>query len=187
MKRRHFISNTALGTTVATVLGSCTNNAIQKNNHDISLPFVHWKMQTSWPRSLDTIFGGAQTICDRVNAMSGGKFVITPYASGEIVPGLEVLDAVQQGTVECGHSSSYYYIGKNSTLGFGTSMPFGFNAQQQNAWLYHGGGLEAMNRVYSDFNIISFPAGNTGAQMGGWYKQEVNTVSDLKGLKMRIP
>ena len=152
-----------------------------------SLPRLRWRMVTSWPKSLDTIFGGAQTICDRVRAMTGGKFDIEPYAAGEIVPGLEVLDAVQNGTVECGHTASYYYVGKNSALAFGTSMPFGLTAQQQNAWLYHGGGLDAMHKLYSDFNVISFPAGNSGAQMGGWFKREVRSLGDLNGLKMRIP
>ncbi|MDE5107259.1 MAG: ABC transporter substrate-binding protein, partial [Trichodesmium sp. St17_bin3_1_1] len=105
----------------------------------------------------------------------------------EIVGGLEVLDAVQQGTVQCGHTASYYYVGKNSALAFGTSVPFGLTAQQQNAWYYHGGGLEIMHKLYSDFNIISFPAGNSGVQMGGWFRQEINTVRDLNGLSMRIP
>ena len=187
MKRRHFLSNTALGATTATVLSSCQTQSTQGNGTGDSLPNVRWKMQTSWPKSLDTIFGGAQTVCDRVKAMSGGKFVITPYAAGEIVPGLEVLDAVQQGTVQCGHSPSYYYVGKNPALGFGTAMPFGLTAQQQNAWFYHGGGLETMHKIYADFNIISFPAGNTGAQMGGWFKRQVQSINDLKGLKMRIP
>ncbi|ACB51491.1 TRAP dicarboxylate transporter, DctP subunit [Crocosphaera subtropica ATCC 51142] len=187
MKRRHFLSNAALGATTATVLGSCQSQSVEGNGGGSSLPNLRWKMQTSWPKSLDTIFGGAQTVCDRVKAMSGGKFTITPYAAGEIVPGLEVLDAVQQGTVECGHSPSYYYVGKNPALGFGTAMPFGLTAQQQNAWFYHGGGLETMHKLYADFNVINFPAGNTGAQMGGWFKRQVNSVNDLKGLKMRIP
>jgi len=113
--------------------------------------------------------------------------VITPFAGGELVPGLQVLDAVQSGTVQCGHTASYYYVGKNPALAFGTTVPFGLTAQQQNAWLYNAGGLEAMQKLYADFNIINFPAGNTGAQMGGWFKRQINTISDLKGLKMRIP
>ena len=119
--------------------------------------------------------------------MTNGKFEITPYSAGEIVGGLEVLDAVQQGTVPCGHTASYYYVGKNPALAFGTTVPFGLTAQQQNAWYYHGGGLEIMHKLYSDFNIISFPAGNSGVQMGGWFKREINTINDLKGLTMRIP
>ena len=144
-------------------------------------------MATSWPHSLDTIFGGAQTISRRVAELSEGSFQIEPYAAGELVPGLEVLDAVQNGSVECGHTSSYYYVGKNPALAFGTSVPFGLTAQQQNAWLYEGGGNEAINRLYADFGVISFPAGNTGAQMGGWFKRELEGLQSLRGLKMRIP
>ena len=187
MKRRKLLSNLAIGATTTTLLAACSQTNNNPNLQSSSLPNIKWQMVTSWPKSLDTIFGGAQTVCDRVSAMTGGKFTIRPYAAGEIVPGLEVLDAVQNGTVECGHTASYYYVGKNSALAFGTSMPFGLTAQQQNAWLYHGGGLEAMQKVYADFNIINFPAGNTGAQMGGWFKKEVKSLADLKGLKMRIP
>ena len=186
MKRRKLINHAALGAATA-ALAACSPTATKPQSSSSDLPTVKWKMATSWPKSLDTIFGGAQTICDRVAAMTGGRFTITPYAAGEIVPGLQVLDAVQAGTVECGHSASYYYIGKNPALGFGTAVPFGLNAQQQNAWLYHGGGIDAMNKIYADFNVISFPAGNTGVQMGGWFKREINTVGDLNGLKMRIP
>ena len=151
------------------------------------LPSVQWRMATSWPQSLDTIYGGAVTVCDRISALTNGRFTIEPYAAGEIVPGLQVLDAVQSGTVECGHSAAYYYVGKNPALAFGTTVPFGLNAQQQNAWYYHGGGLDTMHKLYADFNVICFPAGNTGVQMGGWFKNNIKTVSDLKGLKMRIP
>ena len=187
MKRRNFISNIALSATTATVVSACQQSIDAPNVQADSLPNIQWNMVTSWPTSLDTIYGGALTISERVEAMTGGKFKIKPYAAGEIVPGLEVLDAVQNGTAQCGHSASYYYIGKNPSLAFATTMPFGLTAQQQNAWLYHGGGLEMMQKVYSDFNIINFPAGNTGAQMGGWFKREISTLNDLKGLKMRIP
>ncbi len=167
-------------------LAACTQ---QQGGGAVSgdLPRVQWRMATSWPQSLDTIFGGAQTVCDRVAALTDGRFTIDPFAAGEIVPGLQVLDAVQAGTVECGHSAAYYYVGKNEALAFGTTVPFGLNAQQQNAWFYHGGGLDAVNKLYADFNVISFPAGNTGVQMGGWFKNNIQTVSDLNGLKMRIP
>ncbi|MGB7445166.1 MAG: TRAP transporter substrate-binding protein [Coleofasciculaceae cyanobacterium] len=187
MKRRLFLGNAAIGAASAVSLASCRPTSTGPATQADSLPNFRWRMTTSWPKSLDTIFGGAETVCKRVGEMTNGRFTITPYAAGEIVGGLEVLDAVQQGTVECGHTASYYYIGKNPALAFGTSMPFGLNAQQQNAWLYHGGGLEAMQKVYADFNVINFPAGNTGVQMGGWFKREIKSVSDLQGLKMRIP
>ncbi len=152
-----------------------------------SQPQVRWRMATSWPHSLDTLYGGAETISRRVNELSGGNFQIKPYAGGELVPGLEVLDAVQAGSVECGHTASYYYIGKNPGFAFGTSVPFGLTAQQQNAWLYEAGGNDAINRLYDDFGVISFPAGNTGAQMGGWFKHKLEGLNSLQGLKMRIP
>ena len=187
MKRRQLINAGAIAATTSTILVACerTNNSPNVQAND--LPNIRWRMVTSWPKSLDTIYGGAQTVCDRVAAMTQGRFTIEPFAAGEIVPGLEVLDAVQNGTVECGHTASYYYVGKNSALAFGTCVPFGLTAQQQNAWYYHGGGLELMHELYSDFNIINFPAGNSGAQMGGWFKKEIGSLQDLQGLKMRIP
>lgn len=187
MKRRKLIGQAAIGAMSAAALNSCRPTASGPAVQGDSLPRIRWKMATSWPQSLDTIYGGADTIAKRVEEMTDGRFQITPYAAGEIVPGLQVLDAVQAGTVECGHTASYYYIGKNPALAFATAVPFGLNAQQQNAWLYYGGGLEAMQKLYSDFGIINFPAGNTGVQMGGWFKRQINSVSDLNGLKMRIP
>ncbi|MGB3300467.1 MAG: TRAP transporter substrate-binding protein [Phormidesmis sp.] len=189
MKRRRILGYGAKGITAAVGASAITACSQQQGGSAVSgdLPRVQWRMATSWPQSLDTIYGGAQRVCDRVSALTSGRFTIDPYAAGEIVPGLQVLDAVQEGTVECGHSAAYYYVGKNQALAFGTTVPFGLNAQQQNAWYYHGSGLEAINKLYADFNVISFPAGNTGVQMGGWFKNNIQTVSDLKGLKMRIP
>ena len=187
MKRRQLLDRIAIAATTSTILVACDQTSNSPSVQADSLPKIKWRMVTSWPKSLDTIYGGAQTICDRVAAMTGGNFTIEPYAAGEIVPGLEVLDAVQNGTVECGHTASYYYVGKNPALAFGCSVPFGLTAQQQNAWYYHGGGLATMHELYSDFGVINFPAGNTGAQMGGWFKKEVKSLQDLKGLKMRIP
>ena len=187
IKRRQLVKQGAIAATSSTILVACdrTNNSpdVEAGN----LPKIKWRMVTSWLKSLDTIYGGATTVCDRVSAMTGGNFTIEPYAADEIVPGLEVMDAVQNGTVECGHTASYYYVGKNSALAFGSCVPFGLTAQQQNAWYYHGGGLEMMHEIYSDFNIVNFPAGNTGAQMGGWFKKEISSLGDLQGLKMRIP
>lgn len=186
MKRRKLLTYSAITVGSAATLGACNAQTTQGGS-SLEQPTIRWRMATSWPKSLDTIFGGADTVCQRVSEMTNGRFTITPFAAGEIVPGLEVLDAVQQGTVECGHTASYYYVGKNPALGFGTTVPFGLTAQQQNSWLYQGGGLDALNKLYSDFNIVSLPAGNTGTQMGGWFKRRIQTVSDLNGLKMRIP
>ncbi len=186
MKRRQLINYSALASSSA-IIGACSTSTPVTSQTGGDLPRVEWNMATSWPQSLDTIYGGAVTVCDRVREMTGGRFDITPYAAGELAPGLEVLDNVQTGAVECGHTASYYYVGKNPALAFGTSVPFGLNAQQQNAWYYHGGGLEEMHKLYADFNVINFPAGNTGVQMGGWFKNQIASVSDLNGLKMRIP
>ncbi|MGB0564662.1 MAG: TRAP transporter substrate-binding protein [Spirulinaceae cyanobacterium] len=189
MKRRNFINTAAIATATTTGLAACSpaSNIQTNNTSSGDLPLIQWRMATSWPQSLDTIYGGALTVCDRVRAMTGGRFDITPSPAGELVGGLEVMDAVESGAVECGHTAGYYYIGKNPALAFATSVPFGLTAQQQNAWIYHGGGLEALHKLYADFNIINFPAGNTGAQMGGWFKKEIQGLDDLQGLKMRIP
>jgi len=151
-----------------------------------SLPEVRWRCASSFPKSLDTIYGGAEVIARRVSAITGGKFQIRVFAAGEIVPAFGVVDAVQQDTVECSHTASYYFVGKNKAFAFDTTLPFGMNQRQQNAWMYWGGGLKLVREFLHDFNIISFPAGNTGTQMGGWFRKEVKSVADLKGLKMRI-
>ncbi len=187
MKRQQFVQ-TAIASTIAGVgLNACrptTGNA----GSNAALPTINWQMATSWPTTLDTIFGGAKTIADRVAALTGGKFTITPRSAGELAPPLEVLNVVSQGAVQCGHTAGYYYVGKSSAAAFGTALPFGLNAQQQNAWLYEAGGLKLLQDLYArKFNVIQFPAGNTGTQMGGWFRKEITQLSDLKGLKMRIP
>ncbi|MBD2293320.1 TRAP transporter substrate-binding protein [Anabaena sphaerica FACHB-251] len=194
MKRRAIVnrlSQSAIAATGVAIVGGCQKAQTQgaKAQADTSnLPTIKWQMATSWPLSLETIFGGAQVLADRVKALTNGKFIIEPRAAGEIAPGLEVLNVVSQGAVQAGHTAAYYYIGKSPALAFGTSVPFGLNAQQQNAWLYEGGGLAKLQEIYArKFNVIQFPAGNTGTQMGGWFRKEVKTVNDLKGLKMRIP
>jgi len=150
------------------------------------MPEIKWRLASSFPKSLDTIFGAAEVISKRVAAATNGKFQIQIFAAGEIVPGLQVLDAVQNGTVQCGHTAPYYYVGKDPTFAFSCAMPFGLNARQQNAWMYYGGGLDLMREFYKGYNVIHFPAGNTGAQMGGWFRKEIKTVNDLKGLKFRV-
>ncbi len=148
---------------------------------------VSWRLASSFPSSLDTIYGAGEVLSERVAAMTGGAFNIRVYEAGELVPGLQVMDAVQKGSAEIGQTASYYYIGKNPALAFDTCVPFGFTPRQQNAWLQEGGGLEFVQELYSDFGIVSFPAGNTGVQMGGWFRDPISTAEDLKGLKMRIP
>lgn len=152
-----------------------------------SMPAIEWRMGTSWPIALDTIYGGATVIAERVAELSNGMFKITTFPAGELFPGLEVLQNVSQGTVESGHTALYYYVGLDPAWAFATSLPFGLTAQQQNAWLYHGGGEQAINKLGENFGVICFAAGNTGTQMGGWFRREINTVADMQGLKMRIP
>ena len=150
-------------------------------------PSVRWRLVSSYPRSLDTLYAACDTISRRVRDLTGGRFEIRPYPAGELVPATEVLGAVQNGTVQMGQSAAYYYTGHNPALAFDTCVPFGLTARQQMAWLYQGGGLDLMREVFSDFNIISFPGGSTGAQMGGWFRRPINSLADLRGLKMRIP
>jgi TRAP-type mannitol/chloroaromatic compound transport system substrate-binding protein len=148
---------------------------------------VLWRLASSFPRGLDTLYGNAETLAARLDALSGGRFHVRCYPAGEIVPGLQVLDAVQQNTVQIGHTAGYYYTGKNPALAFESGIPFGLTARQQAAWLYQQGGLELMRGLFADFGVINFPSGSTGAQMGGWFKRRVETLGDLNGLKMRIP
>ena len=152
-----------------------------------SLPTIRWRLTSSFPKSLDTIYGGGEFFADRVNKLTEGKFTIRVFSAGDIVPAFQAFDAVQQGTVELCHTATYYYVGKDLTFGFGTALPFGLTARQQNAWMYHGGGNEIMNEFLKDYGVIAFPGGNTGAQMGGWFRNPVNVMADFKGLKMRIP
>jgi TRAP-type mannitol/chloroaromatic compound transport system substrate-binding protein len=151
-----------------------------------SAPAIKWRLTSSFPKSLDTIHGAADVFAKTVSDMTDGRFQIQVFAPGEIVPGLSAADAVTNGTVECCHTSSYYYWGKDPTFAFGTAVPFGLNCRMQNAWMYEGGGIELMNTFYQRYNFIGLPAGNTGAQMGGWYRKEIRSPDDYKGLKIRI-
>ena len=177
MKRRQFLQTAAVGAAATTVAAP----AIAQ-----SMPEVKWRLQSGFPKSLDTIYGAAEVIAKFVSEATDGKFQIQPFAAGEIVGTPQVADAVGNGTIEMGHTCSYYYFGKDPTFALGTAAPFGFNARQQNAWLYHGGGNDLLNEFYAKHNLYGMPAGNTGVQMGGWFRKEINTIDDLKGLKMRI-
>ncbi len=147
---------------------------------------VRWRLASSFPKGLDTIFGTAELFSKQVKAMSGGKFEISVHAGGELTPPLGVVDAVQQGSVECCHTAPYYFYGKNEAFALGCAIPFGLNSRQMTAWMYEGNGLKLMRELYAKYNMISFPMGNTGAQMGGWFRKEIKSVKDLKGLKFRV-
>ncbi|MEP6823826.1 MAG: TRAP transporter substrate-binding protein [Ramlibacter sp.] len=147
---------------------------------------IRWRLASSFPKSLDTIFGGAETFAKQVKAMSGGKFEISVHAAGELMPAFGVVDGVQNGTVEACHTAPYYFFGKDECFALGCAIPFGLNSRQMTAWMYEGNGLKLMREFYTKYNIINFPAGNTGAQMGGWFRKEIKSVADIKGLKMRI-
>ncbi len=177
MKRRQVL--TALG--AAAAAATIAKPAIAQ-----SAPTLKWRLAASWPKSLDTLWGACETMTKHVSEATDGKFQIQIFAAGEIVPALQVLDAVQNGTVEMGHSAQYYYIGKDPTWALFCATPFGLNARQQNAWYYEGDGQKLIDDFGAKFNAKCLLAGNTGAQMGGWFKKEINTVDDLKGLKMRI-
>jgi TRAP-type mannitol/chloroaromatic compound transport system substrate-binding protein len=177
MKRRLFLKAAGVGAAASTLAAP----AIAQ-----SMPEIKWRCASSFPKSLDTIFGASEVMAKRVASATDNKFQIRVFAGGEIVPGLQVVDAVQAGTVECGHTANYYYVGKDPTFAFDTAIPFGLNARQQNAWMYLGGGLEIMREFFKDYNIMQIPCGNTGCQMGGWFRKEIKTVKDLEGLKFRI-
>lgn len=148
---------------------------------------VRWRLASSFPNSLDTIYGASEVLARRVEELTDGRFRIRAYSAGELVPAFEVLSAVQNGTVHMGHGASYYFKGKNPALVFDCTVPFGLTARQLNAWFYHGDGLELTRELFADFNVINFPGGNTGAQMGGWFRKDIDSREDLNGLKMRIP
>lgn len=147
---------------------------------------VRWRLASSFPKSLDTIYGGAEVMAKKVKEMSGGKFEISVHAGGELMPPFGIVDGLQNGTVEMGHTVPYYYYGKNPAFALGSAIPFGFNARQMHAWMNHGDGRKLMNEFYAGYNMMSYNGGNTGAQMGGWYRKEIKSIADLKGLKMRL-
>jgi TRAP-type mannitol/chloroaromatic compound transport system substrate-binding protein len=177
MERRSFLKKAGVGALV----GSVAAPSIAQTS-----PTLNWRLASSFPKSLDTIYGASDKFCNRVKELTDGKFNIRVFAAGEIVPGTQVLDAVQAGTVEIGHTASYYYFGKDPTLAFDTAVPFGLTSRQQTAWMLHGNGLKLMREVFAEYNVINFLGGNTGTQMGGWFRKEIKTVEDLKGLKFRV-
>jgi len=179
MKRRAFIATAGLGAAAAAT--TIAAPAIAQ-----SAPETKWRLTSSFPKSLDTIFGAAETFAKYVADATDNKFQVQVFPAGEIAPGLEAANEVGKGSVEMCHTATYYYWGKDPTFAFGTAVPFGLNCRMQNAWMYHGGGMELMNEFWAGHNLIGFPCGNTGAQMGGWFRKEIKSVADLSGVKMRI-
>ncbi len=200
--RRNFIKKVGIGAATAGAVGlagalSSCGNQKQEGEKKASAPeaakaapkpeTIEWKMVTTWPPHFPMLGEGADNLAKWVEEMSNGRLKIKVYGGGELVPPLGVFDAVSQGTAEMGHGAAYYWAGKCPAAQFFAAVPFGFNAQAMNAWLYSGGGIELWNQVYEQFNLKPFVAGNTGVQMGGWFNREINSMADLKGLKMRIP
>ncbi len=193
MERRDFLKKagmTAAGALATTAgLAACA----QQKQEEAKGPAVQpkktyeWKMVTTWPPNLPVLQTGAERFAKRVEEATGGQLKIQVFAGGELVPPLGVFDAVSDGTVECGSGASYYWAGKVPAAQWFAAVPFGFNPQGINAWFYSGGGLELWEEVYAPFNVIPRPQGNTGVQMGGWFRKDMNTIDDYKGLKMRIP
>jgi TRAP-type mannitol/chloroaromatic compound transport system substrate-binding protein len=177
MKRRDFLKVTAAGAATAAVASPAVAQ---------SSPEVKWRLTSSFPKSLDTIYGAAEIMAKQVAEMTDNKFQIQVFAAGEVVPGLQALDATSNGTVEMCHTATYYYVGKDPTFAIYATVPFGLNARMQNSWWYQGGGEQLGNEFFKKHGVIGHPCGNTGTQMGGWFRKEIKTVSDLSGLKMRI-
>ncbi|MDH4275423.1 MAG: TRAP transporter substrate-binding protein [Gammaproteobacteria bacterium] len=178
MKRRHFTKTLGAGVLAGAALPYTLGEAKSE---------ITWKMVTTWPKNFPGIGVGVENLAKRVDELSGGRMTIKVYGAGEVVPALEVFDAVSRGTAEMGHAGAYYWKGKNEAFQFFSSVPFGMNAMEMNAWLYYGGGLKLWQEGYEKFNLIPMPGGNTGVQMGGWFNKQINSVDDLKGLKMRMP
>lgn len=177
MQRRQLISSAAAAAAVALPAAGARAQD--------SLPTIRWRMPSSFPKTLGTVFGNAESIAKIVSALTDGKFTISAHGAGELVPPLAVLDAVQAGTVECGHTAGFYYIGKEPALVFDTGAPFGMNPRQHTAWMEQGGGLALMREIYARYKVVQIPCGNTGAQMGGWFRKEIKKPEDFKGLRIR--
>jgi TRAP-type mannitol/chloroaromatic compound transport system substrate-binding protein len=181
MDRRKFVRGAGLATAGAAASTVLAAPAIAQSS-----PKISWRCTSSFPKALDTIYGAAETMANYVREASDGNFNIQVFAAAEIVPGLQAADATSAGTVEMCHTASYYFWGKDPTYALATAVPFMFNDRQMNAWLYHQGGQDLLNEFYATQGLIGMPCGNTGAQMGGWYRKEINTLADMQGLKMRI-
>lgn len=176
MKRRDFVA----GTGMAGILAAGVAPAVRAQET------IRWRLASSFPKALDTIYGAAETFAAKVNAASNGRLTVSVHAGGEIIPPFGVVDGVQQGTIEMAHTAAYYFFGKDPTFAIDCAIPFGLNSRQMTAWMYDGNGLKLFREFYADYNIVNFPMGNTGAQMGGWYRKQIKGLADIKGMKMRI-
>jgi len=177
MERRSFIQRAGIAGVLAAGAAPAVVHA-QAN--------IRWRLASSFPKSLDTIYGAAEVMAKKVGEMTGGKFQISVHAGGELMPPFGVLDGASNGTVEMAHTAPYYFFGKDPTYALDCAIPFGLNSRQMTAWMYEGNGLKLTREFYGQSGIVNFPMGNTGAQMGGWYRKEIKSLADIKGLKMRI-
>jgi TRAP-type mannitol/chloroaromatic compound transport system substrate-binding protein len=182
VKRREFVSGLGATATLAACTGSEPGEEASASEQRFS-----WKMVTTWPPNFPGVGVGVNTLARYISEMSGGRLEVRVYAAGELVPAFEVFDAVSQGSAEMGHGSAYYWRGKSEATQFFTAIPFGLNAHEMNGWLYYGGGLELWQELYTQFNLVPFPGGNTGGQMGGWFNRPIDSLADLRGLKIRMP
>jgi TRAP-type mannitol/chloroaromatic compound transport system substrate-binding protein len=193
MDRRKFVKTAGIAGLAgsATLLSACDSKSSQSDCGSGSLAADHepieWKMVTTWPRDFPGLGTGAANLADLIGKLSNGRLTVKVYGGNELVPPLEVFDAVQRGTAEMGHGAAYYWKGKVPSSVFFTSLPFGLTGNEINGWFYYGGALELYREAYAPFGLIPFPAGNSGTQMGGWFNKEINSTEDLIGLKMRIP
>lgn len=195
MKRREFVKKVGIGgfagiAASAAIITGCSKSDVDTTTKDAkekTNKVYKWKMVTTWPKNFPGLGTGANNVADLITKMSGGRITVKVYGANELVPAFEVFDAVSRGTAEMGHGSAYYWKGKNEAIQFFSTVPFGLTAQEMNGWLYHGGGLKLWEEVYAQYNLVPAAAGNTGVQMGGWFNKEINSLDDLKGLKMRIP
>ncbi len=177
MERRSFVQQAGLAGVLAAGAAPAVVHAQSK---------LRWRLASSFPKNLDTIHGAADVFAKKVAEMTGGKFQITVHAPGEIVPPFGVVDAVQEGTVEMAHTAGYYFFGKDETFAIACAIPFGLNSRQMTAWQYEGNGIKLMREFYASYKMRNFPGGNTGAQMGGWFRKEFKSLADVKGLKFRM-
>ena len=186
MRRRDFLKAVAVGGAAA-ALAACGGGPGGGGTAPTARRRYRWKLVTTWPPNFPIFQEGVERFAREVRRMSGGSLSIQVFAAGQLIPALQVFDAVSRGTVEMGHGAAYYWAGKIPAAQFFTAVPFGLNAQGMNAWFYGGGGIELWHEVYAPHGLVAFPMGNTGVQMGGWFRRPLKGVEDLQGLKMRIP